>query len=298
MNIFKQKETTSENIAFIGICSGLIAVISLIASFFPLSNLFLPLIIPFFACMPPLFCKKGYSYLFLFTSFALSLIAGLYSALDTIFFIFPSILIGFAFGICRKIKISESILLFLLSLLELGLFYICLYLIKGIFSVDIGETILSLIKQNKEGAKDALPLFYLAYSFAQVGLTALFLDFELPKLNLDKKSKDIPYLGECLSIVFGVVAMIIGLYVPWLGLLLLGLSSYWAIYSAINVFYSQKWYVYLSLGILFFIGIFLFAYLYQFYLEKYGIILIGIVFISFPISSLINEFSKLRKKEN
>lgn len=296
--MFKQKESANENIAFITMCSSLIAVISLIVSFFPISSFLLPLVIPFFACMPPLFCKKYYPYLFLVVALGLSLLAGLYSVFDTIFFIYPSILIGFAFGMCRKCKIPESILLFLLSLVELGLFYICLYLIKWISSVDIGETILALLNQNKDGAKDILPLLYLTYSFAQVGLTSLFLNFELPKLKLDKKIDDIPYLGEGLAIVLASISMIVGLYLPSLGLLLLGLSSYWSIYSLIKVFFCKKWYIYLILGLLFFMSFFLFAYLYQFYIDRYGIILIGLVFTSFPLSSIVNELSKLKRKSN
>lgn len=298
MNIFKQKGSANENIAFIAICSSLIAVISLIVSFFPISSFLLPLVIPFFACMPPLFCKKYYPYLFLLVALGLSLLAGLYSIFDTIFFIYPSILIGFAFGMCRKKNMPESILLFLLSLIELGLFYVCLYLIKWISNVDIGKTILTLLNQNKEGAKEILPLLYLTYSFAQIGLTSLFLNFELPKLKLDKKVDDTPYLGEGLAIILVVVSMIVGFYLPSLGLLLLGLSCYWSIYSLIKVFFCKKWYIYLALGLLFFIGLLLFAYLYQFYVDRYGIILIGLVLTSFPLSSIANEVSKIKRKSN
>lgn len=162
----------------------------------------------------------------------------------------------------------------------------------------MGLTILTLLGSNKENAYNILPLLYLTYSYAQIGLTSIFINFELPKLKIESKDKRIKYLSEIVAMVFLILSTSIGLVSPQVGFLLLGLGSYWAIDSLLIIIRRNKWYLYLALGITLFVFLLLFGLLYSKYPTPNDPLLISILLLALPLVSLFGEISEKFKRKN
>ncbi|HBM70198.1 MAG TPA: hypothetical protein DD377_02225 [Firmicutes bacterium] len=222
------------------------------------------------------------------------MITGLHSLGDIIFFILPSIIIGYIYGLSVKINLPNSLNLFFLSLIELGLFYISLYLIKFIYNVDMGSTILTLLGSNRENASNILPLLYLTYSYAQIGLASLFINFELPKLKIRNNNREIRFMSELLGLLFLFLSLCLVAINPQISYLLLGLGAYWSIDSLLLIIKRNKWYIYVALGIVFFINLLVFSFAYNKFPSPNESITFSILLVTFP---LVGATSKIRKKE-
>ena len=263
MKLFSARETPGQNIAFLAFATGINAVISLIASFLPLSSLFLMFVIPLTSAFVAYYCKLRYCPVYLIASGAICIAASTWDIASAIFYAIPGLFIGYLYGILIKNRYTSSLVLFLCSLLQLGFFYASLAIINAILGIDMQHALLSLIGLGeKEGADIGFPLFAYGFSLAEISLTHLFIHLQIDRFGIEE-SKKLPWLAPAATVLFAGVAIVMAFLFPPVALVSTGLSMFWGIMSVIELVRERKNYVFIILGVLLIAGFLLFAGLYR-----------------------------------
>ena len=101
MEIFKKRETVTQNIAYMAIMSAINIIFVLLSNLVPGLLFLLVLILPLTSTVVTLYCKKVYYPVYAITTLGLCLaVAGGFSIFDALIYVFPSLIVGFVFGVC------------------------------------------------------------------------------------------------------------------------------------------------------------------------------------------------------
>lgn len=298
MRFLKEKKKPSENIAFGAMMAALYAVLSLLIAFFPSLSVFLTIFLPLFAALVGYLCLPLYVLAFAIGSSCLSLGVSFFNIGEVLFSIIPSILTGSFFGFLLKKRLQDEIVIVLVSFLQMGLYYLTIYLLQNIFGLNPIDTFFSLIKVEKTARIDSLtPGLLLALSLVQTSLTNFLLGilamhvplkeerrFVLPKIVL-------PIFG----LLFGALTLAIGPFNVLVSGLFLVLSIYFGIASVSLLFAEKRWWIYLLGGILLLAFFFVRTFLLKFYQEE--LFLYSLFTLPLDFMALFSNLLKRRKND-
>ena len=135
MALLKERKTPAENIAFMGISAGIVVAFGLLSTFLPLSSFLVILFLPLVCALTAFYCQDRYLIGYVAATIVVSLLTTVYDISVTLFDVVPAILTGTLFGFLLKKKISYSLTILIVSLLKLGLNYLMLLLLKGIYGL-------------------------------------------------------------------------------------------------------------------------------------------------------------------
>lgn len=282
MKIFKKKETLIQNLTFIALLAALNAVVSLIASFTLLGAFILMFLLPLVSALASLYIQPKYYWLYLLCAIALSLIGSLYDLSAAIFYSVPSILTGFLFGLLYQKKLNTTLIVFVVSLLGLGLSYLSILLIRAIFGVDMLALLAALFSLTNFPYLSVIePSAVLVYNLATQSISAIFIAGGL--FHFEKKSEN-ELLSGLISngsaLLFGVLSICLGWFNPLTGYLFLICSLFLIVNGSFQFFSSfQKVYLYVILGVGAFVSLLLFALLYPYVPKPSGLTLISLLSI-------------------
>ena len=134
MSIFQKRESPIQNIAYMGIMAA-INVIAIVMMNYVLPLLFLPfaLFMPLTSTVVTLLCKKRYFPIYAIATIGLCFLVSINNISDTLFYVIPSIISGFAFGMLIEYRMSSPISIFVTGLIYTGLSYASIPLIEAIY---------------------------------------------------------------------------------------------------------------------------------------------------------------------
>lgn len=274
------------------------AVFALLGAFFPMSSLFLMVVVPLTSAIAAFLLPLRYLPLFVLIAFSVCLGSSFWDFQNTIFYIFPSLVIGALFGFFTVKRVPEDCGLFLLSLCECLLFGIALLLIYAIYGISMEEVLLALFHLTKnEYLSHVFPLFCLVYSYAQMAVTYLFMRLFLERLGFEKQPLETP---RWVGFAFGGTFLLLGLLTfvyPLVGYFFLGATSYWIVETSIRSLpYARKG-IYVLLGLGLFGGLLLFALLFSSCPGDTGL---GLIVLPMAVILLCNSLSRplLEKKSD
>lgn len=298
MNILSKKTTPSQNIAFLGMMAALNLVFSLIASFFPISALFLMLFLPLVSAFAAILADPRYMPLYIIASLGLSIAVTSYDFQNTLFYTFPAIIMGSCYGFCLRYKFPVAPTLFLLSILEMSLSYAALPIIKTVYGVDTITFLIKLIGfEGNPTIYQIVPSAMFTYGLISTALVHLISSLALSRFGLSfKENKNLNISSPLLSMGFLGIAFSLITTSPQTTYIFILFSYYFAFFSILNLIEFGK--VYLGVfAISLFIGcIFLFAFFYTKMPEGTGIALLGLFSISISLPALLGDI--LKRKDN
>ena len=102
MKLFSKRETLLQNMALMGIMAAINIIVAVISAFAPVASIFLVLILPLSSTLVEIYCKDRYYPIYAVATIGLSLVATLWNMETTIFYVLPSILTGYIFGLMSK----------------------------------------------------------------------------------------------------------------------------------------------------------------------------------------------------
>ncbi len=298
MTIFRKRETPVENIAFLSICAGIDAVLSLVCALLPGSAIILMLAIPLTSAFASYYCKARYYPIYLIAAAGVCLAVSAWDISNTLFYVIPSLITGAAYGFGIKNKLTPSLVLFVSSILAFGFFYLSLLIVKRLLDVDVQAGLLALVGlAEKEGAVIGFPLFAYAYSLAQMSITHLFIYIQMERFEDEPRSEVLSWSTPIISIVFGSLAVGFSFWRASLSLLSFGLSAFWAALSVIELVQRNNKIAYAFLGVFAVAGFFLFAALYKLAISYGGLGLLGFISIALGLAQVANLLLLRLKKE-
>ena len=205
--MFKEKETLLQNMAFMGIMAALNVLLATLGAYFPIAGIFIMIFLPFFSAVTALICKWRYYPIYAIATIGVSLCATLWHTEFTIFYLIPSVLTGFLFGLCFRLKLSGTYSLLFTSLAQLSLTYLAIPIIQAIYGTNLIETFLVLLQLD--GNKNALiivPSFIYLLSLAQMLLSYIVLSNEIKKFTDDTVNQN-DALIKCIGLGLAILVI-------------------------------------------------------------------------------------------
>lgn len=282
MELFRKRETAVQNIAYMAIMSAINIIFVLLCNTLPVLLFLLVLILPLTSTIVTLYCKKKYYPIYALVTLGLCFaVAGGFSIFDALIYVFPSLIVGFLFGVSFKHKVSAILIIVCATVIQFFLTYLTYFVLtKIIDNFDVMIGLIKLFGLSDFKHLDAFLLIFLyIISQIQIVLSYLFIKLEIYKfgieVNLECRSRYIPYSFTLLTTGLAVLSYF---YFPnWcLVFVMMPLPIY--IYETLQLILKRKKLNYVLLVIAHLSFIFLFAFLYRFVSSPNQLVLITTIY--------------------
>ncbi|MDY0178169.1 MAG: hypothetical protein RBR85_02915 [Bacilli bacterium] len=300
MTVFKKNETPLQNIAFMALMAAINVVFTLVSTLLPILFLLLIFVLPLTSVLVTLYCKKRYFIIYAVATIALCLGATFWDLSTTFFYVVPSVISGFLFGILA-IKKSPSIFLIIVPTFVQVLFtYISLPIISLIYGFNMIDTFINAFGlKNNPNVYSVVPAFIFLLSLIQASLSYMIIKDELPKFNVvleeNRKYKYIVLIGLLSSLIATATFAIFLLDWAYFALMC---SLYFAIYLLFETLNERKIWIYISEGVAFVLTFFIFGIFYSIVGATYGFLLVGVFPLLIGIIAVCNMCLSKRKNKD
>lgn len=268
MEVFKKRESVIQNIAYMAIMAAINILFVLLSSALPVLLFLLVLVLPLTSTIVTLYCKKKYYPIYAIATLGLCLaVAGGFSIFDTLIYVFPSLIVGFLFGIGFEYKVSAILILIGTTLAQFILSYLTfLVLTKIIVEFNVMDGLINLFGlKNFAYLKAFLLIFVYIVAQMQIVISYLFIRLQIKRIGIDVNLEcQQRYLMYILTLITTILAVISYFYFSsWtLVFVIMPITIY--AYEVIQLIMNRKVWIYISLTIGHILFIFLFAFLYKY----------------------------------
>ncbi|MFA6645275.1 MAG: hypothetical protein WCS76_02795 [Bacilli bacterium] len=299
MGLLTKRETLVQNITYMAIMAAINAIFSLLAALVPALSLFLMIVLPLSSAIVFLFCKHRYYPIYAVATIIICLVITIFDMSFTIFYVVPSILTGYLFGLFIKYKL-HAIWIILITSIAQGLFTaLTLPLINLIFDVNVIDTFKGLLQLTNSTNTDIIVpsfLFYLALT--QMVFSYIVIHSEINKFGYEINDAPLNTTAHSL-ILLGITAAITPFIflLPSGAYLLLSVSLYFMFFIVGAFIIAKNRRVLIAFGASLLAFLFLFAFLYPLAPAPFGLLLVGILPALVALISLLNNllFNKRAK---
>jgi hypothetical protein len=291
MKFFRLRKTPSENLAFVALMVALEVVLAVLASFVPLSDLFIILVLPLASVLVALLCEESYLWIYLVSALLLVSVSTCYDLRSTLFSILPAIIMGTGYGYCLKRKLPISFVVFFSALLSLGLNYASLPLIKLLYNVDMIEFAKGVLGlSNYTYVDDIVPTFLFGYALAEVALSHLLVQLFFSSFQLDTPHPSWASYAEIIAgLLFASLAIGIGFLFPKMAYVFWAFGVYFSAFAFLSLLECHRPSLFIGVGLLALGSIFLNAACYSQMPGDAGFLLSALFFAAIDIPSLIGR---------
>ena len=296
---FRKRQTPTENLTFIAMMVGFDAIFSLVSALLPFGAVFIMFLVPLTSALVASYCQKRFLIIYIFSALGIALAVSAWNIANTIFYLFPALLTGSLYGVLKRKRAPYSLNIFATAALSLGLFYFSLWFLKVVTGADMVDFLLGVVgKKDDPLAPNIFPLFGFAYSLSQMAVVHIFLQFEFTHLE----DTSIPENGLFIwyplpATVFLGSAIGCAFISAKAAYLLFGMGIYWSLYCLYSMMKVHRFWSWIILGVVIFLGYLGFAATYQLVPAGNGLSLLSLPFLGIPITSFLN-YVLLRKNEN
>lgn len=296
MSIFKKRETIVENITYMALMAAINVIFVLLTYFVPFLVFLLIFVLPLSSTIVTLYCKKRYYPIYAIATVGICLLVTISNIGDTIFFVVPSIITGFVFGILVKTKTPSILIILTTTIIQVLLTYPGLLLATQVLYPDQEDIFFSLAKMF--GIQSNPYLNYVKHlciggiALIQETVSFLVIKEESERIGVSFEDNDwmdklLPVLSLFVMIIFSLVFAFAYSEISYL--FMIG-STLLVVYEIIKLFSLRKGWIYASVAASFLIGIFVFACAYASTPKPLGLLYIQVSYCLVGIIVLINNY--------
>lgn len=287
MALFQKKTTVVHHITYMGLMTAINLIFIILARFAPMMMFLLILFLPFSSAVVAYFCKKRFYIIYAIATIGLCLI---FSLSDTIFYVVPAVISGFAIGVLLDNQIHPFWLVLISSIINAAISIAFIPLVDLLSNVPIVETILKAVKLTDFQYKlELVYMFVYFLSLLQCALTNFVLLADARKIGIEIKEGVKSFAPYIIGLELTVILSIsFAFFFKPLAFVFLIMSFYFATYLLFDLLISKKIIVYTLLIILFIESFVFFVIFYTKLAAPLGLLL----FLLFPISMGITSFIK------
>ena len=128
--MFKKRETALQNMTYIALMCAINVIFVLLTTILPFLFLLIVFLLPLTSIIIYLFCKKYYFPIYAISTVILCALFNIWRVTDTIFYVVPSIVTGFIFGVCIERKVPAFFTIIVASIAQALMTYASFPLIK------------------------------------------------------------------------------------------------------------------------------------------------------------------------
>jgi len=291
MGLLSKRETLTQNITYMAIMAAVNAIFSLIAALVPVVSLFLMIVLPLSSAIVFLFCKHRYYVIYAFATIALCLLVTIFDMSFTIFYVLPSLITGYLFGLFIKYRL-HAIWIILITSIAQGLFSaLTIPLINVLFEVNVIDTFKGIMQVTASTNVDIIiPTFLFFLALVQMVFSYIVVYFEINKFGYvinDEPLNTTLYS----SIVIGWLVLIVpfAFFLPSGAYLLLALSFYFMFFLIFSHVAQRNKKTLIAFGVSLIVFLFFFAFLYPIVPDPLGLLLTGIYPLLVSLVCLANS---------
>lgn len=302
MAFFKKRETLVQNIAYMAIMAAINVIFVLLTAILPPLMFLIVFVLPLTSAVVTLFCKKRYFPIYAVVTVALCLLAtfGIY-IYDTFFYVIPSLITGFVFGLLIEKKVpaiyiivSSTALQYVLSFLT----FLTLYLILP--DINFIDALLSIFGLANFVYKDVfIHLFLFTLASIQTTFAYFILKREVKKLGFEVVEEiKLHYLLFAFVVLIDVLALVMVFIYPPLVYVFIVMNLPFMVYEIISLIYERKKAIYIVMVIALVISISIFVGFYTLIPHPLGIILVAPMQILFSVIYFVNYLFNNKTKND
>ena len=287
MALFNKKTTLVHHITYMGLMAAINLIFIILATYIPPFMLLMILILPFASTIVSYYCLKRYYLIYAVASIGLCLI---FNISDTIFYVVPAIISGFAIGFLLEKKVHPFWLILTSTIINSALTYAFIPLINLISNTDMVVSLLTIFKlQDFTYRTELVYLSIFFISLMQCGLTHFILLSDAKKIGIEIDTRVNSFAPYIIGLEVSVLlALIFAFFYLPLAFAFVVISLYFSAFLLIDLLFTKRLVIYLILGISVFVMMIVFALLYSNLSKPYGLILITI----FPLCIGVINFVK------
>lgn len=297
MKFIYERENLTKSIPLMALMAAINIIVAELAGLSIFVSLVLVLVLPLTSAIVELCCKDRYFPIYAIATFGLSLALTFWNIETTIFYVFPSIITGYIFGLLAKKKVAPVYAIFAATLAQTGIYFALIPFINFLLQIDIVETFKTALGlANNSNVNIVVPTFIFFISLIQVSLSQIIVKEELNKFGVDSKKDEAGNIASCiLGLTFALFIPLFYFFSLEAGYLFLAMSLYFAVYHIAMSIYGKNYYDLIGYAIIIAINIVVFALVQSYLKEASQLLLLGISSALICLTSLV--FSFLRKKK-
>ena len=289
MSVFRKRISLLQNITYMAIMAAINFVFVLLTNFVPGLLFIFIFVLPLASTIVTIFCNKKYYIFYLIVSLAICLPINI---LDTLFYVLPSLVTGFLFGLLIERKFPPIWIIFLTSFLQTALAYVSLVIYENVAGINIISNFAIIF-----GLKDFIYLPYVEHGFVflislvQEIITFIVMLEELPKLEreiiIEDRNNIFTHIAIYVSIALSVLFAFIN---KPLAIDFMLITLFFGVFETINIFYNKSKFTLIGLAISLLVSFFIFSALYSSIEKPLGILIIQDYPLFISIIVLINNY--------
>lgn len=289
---FKKKETLIQNIAFMSLMGAINLIIALLMTFIPYIIAFSLIFLPVTSVLVTLYCKKQLFPLYFFLTIGLCLLVTMYNITDTLFFIIPSMISGFLFGLLVELKAPSLYLIILPSFVTLGFTYLSVPFINLIYGFNFIDTILISIKLNDvDNINTIIPSAVFLFCLIQSLFSYIVIKEELSKFKITiLEGKYYNLINLLINVLCLLIVFAFSFFYLIISYMFLVVSIFITMYLLIDLLITKKKLYVICSGFSFIITFFVFSICYQYVPSDKALLLTTVFNILITIIYSVNIY--------
>ena len=294
---FNKKETLIRTICFMSFFVAINVICSFLTTVLPLLSIALIIFLPLTSAVVEVLCKDRWFLIYAFATIGLSIVVSLQSIDFTLFYIVPSIFTGYIFGLCAKRHIPSMFAIFIASLIQTGLSFAFIPLIKLITDQNILDVFVKIFGiSDRFWFENLILLIFFIVALMQVTLSYIVVNNELKKFIEPEEFKvNQKLIASYSSLTAVLVSVILVFFSIPVCFLYIAFAFYFLVFIIIEHFKEKSKLQLIFDGISLFITILLYAALNKFFSSGKDFILLLITPGLISISSILHSFLKKSK---
>ena len=202
MKLFKKKETLIENITFMSLMAAINVIFVLLASWIPGLLFIFVFILPLTSTVITYCCKKRYFIIYAVSTVGLCCLFTMWDIGNTLFYVIPSIISGFIFGLLIDKKVDPIWIIICASIINFAASYTFIPLIQLIYNRDIVMDFATIFHlQNWQYIKYLKHVVILLLALIQQTISYCVCYSLFPKLNMEIETKNDSIILHLITII-------------------------------------------------------------------------------------------------
>ena len=279
MALFKKRETLVQNIAYMAIMAAINVIFVLLTALLPPLMFLMVFVLPLTSAVVTLFCKKRYFPIYAIVTVGLCLLTT--SAIyiyDTFFYVIPSLITGFVFGLMIEKKVPAIYIIVGSTALQYLLSFLT-FLILDIILPEINfiDALLGIFGLANFTFKDCfIHLFLYTLASIQTVFAYFILKREVKKLGFEVVVDiKLHYLLFAIGIFIDALALIMVFVYSPLVYVFIVMNLPFMVYEIISLLYTRKTSIYIMLVATLVISVVIFVACYTLIPHPLGVILVA-----------------------
>ncbi|MFA5481255.1 MAG: hypothetical protein WC282_02590 [Bacilli bacterium] len=291
MSFLNKRESLTQNITYMAIMAAVNAIFSLIATLVPILSVFLMIVLPLSSAIVFLFCKHRYYIIYAIATIGLCLIITMFDMSFTIFYIVPSVITGYVFGLFIKLKIHAVWMILLTSIIQALFTFLTIPLINVLFQVDFLNSLKVLLHVATSIHIDIIiPTFIFFLGLAQMVFSYIVVSSEIEKFGYQINDEKINRWHLAIATLVALILIVpLVFIIPSGTYLMLAIATYFMVFIIFRHIAERRNKILIALGGCLVAFLFLFALLFPLVPTPYGLLLFGLLPLMVAIVSLINN---------